>query len=257
MIHQTLILNTLEENHWDVFSLEALHEATKLDKSELHSALWYLARKKMIVSVQRGKYRRGHFTDEKVIACFIAPDGGIAYWTALNLHGLTEQFPNKTFVQNSRRQGELHLKGIGSGFHYIKVKPQKLVGYTSLGYGNHSYQMTDVEKTIVDCFDLPEYSGGYQEAIKAFCRARPNAKKMVAYCKAIDNITVVKRLAYLTELFGKPNMEYFLEYAKAVRNEKYSPFDPSLPHRGKYLSNWRLIANMSEDEIMEIANPLY
>jgi predicted transcriptional regulator of viral defense system len=257
MKNQNLILNILDENQWDVFSLEMLCEATKLDKSELHSALWYLTNKQMIVSVQRGKYRRGHFTDEKVIACFIAPDGGIAYWTALNAHGLTEQFPNKTFVQNSRRKGELSVEGIGSDFHFITVKPQKLVGYTTLGYGNHSYQMTDVEKTIVDCFDLPEYSGGYHEAIKGFNRAKLNAKKMASYCKAVNNIALTKRLAYLSELLSKPNMEYFLEYAESVRNKKYSPFDASIPHKGKYLSRWRLIVNMSEDEILEIANPLY
>lgn len=257
MKHQTIILNTLDENQWDVFSLEMIHDATKLDKSELHSALWYLTRKQMIVSIERGKYRRGHFTDENVIGCFIVPDGGIAYWSALNAHGLTEQFPNKTFLQNSRRNGELFAAGIGSPFNLIKVKPQKLVGYTSIGYGNHAYQMTDVEKTIVDCFDLPEYSGGYHETIKAFNKAKLSARKLVACCKAINNIAVVKRLAYLTELLNKPNLEYFLEYAEALLNKKYSPFDPSLPHKGKYLSKWRLIVNMGEDEILEIANPLY
>jgi predicted transcriptional regulator of viral defense system len=257
MKHQTLILNTLDENHWDVFSLEMLLDATRLDKSELHSALWYLARKKIIAPIKRGKYRRGHFSDEKVIACFIAPEGAIAYWTALNAHGLTEQFPNTTFVQNSRRRGQLIVEGIGSSFNFIKVKPQKLVGFTRMGYGNHSYQMTDVEKTIVDCFDLPEYAGGYHEAIKGFNRAKLNAKKLVSYCKAIENLAVVKRLAYLSELLNKPQMEYFLAYAEKARNKKYSPFDPSLPHQGKYLGRWRLIVNMNEDEILEIANPLY
>jgi len=254
---QAVILNTLNENHWDVFTLVMLLEETALTKSSLHSALWYLTQNEVIVQIEKGKYRRKHFTDENVIACFMAPDGGIAYWSALNAHGLTEQFPNKTFVQNSRRRGKRSVFGIGSPFHFVTVKPEKLVGYKKLGYGNHTYYMTDIEKTIVDCFDLPQHAGGYNEIIKAFNKAGLSARKMVTYCKAINNIAVTKRIAYLAELIHKPKMDYFLKYAAEVCNEKHNPFDASLPSKGKYLNKWRLILNMDEEEILEIANSSY
>jgi len=157
---QATILNVINENQWDVFSLAMLHNETGLRKSSIHSALWYLTNSKVIVQIEKGKYRRRHFTDENVIACFMAPDGGIAYWSALNAHGLTEQFPNKIFVQNSRRRGERSVYGIGSPFHFVTVKPEKLVGYKTIGYSNHTWYMTDIEKTIVDCFDLPQHAGG-------------------------------------------------------------------------------------------------
>src|SRR5690606_7565147 len=108
-----VILNAVNENHWDVFSLHMLLKETGLRKSSVHSALWYLAQSQVIIQIEKGKYRRRHFTDENVIACFMAPDGGIAYWSALNAHGLTEQFPNKIFVQNSKRRGERSVFGIG------------------------------------------------------------------------------------------------------------------------------------------------
>jgi len=80
---------------------------------------------------------------------------------------------------------------------------------------------------------------------------------MATYCKVVNNIAVTKRLAYLTELLHKPKMKYFLKYAAGVCNEKYNPFDASLPAKGKNLNKWRLILNMDEEEILEIENSLY
>lgn len=78
--------------------------------------------------------------------------------------------------------------------------------------------MTDVEKTIVDCFDLPQYAGSFSETIKAFKRATLSARKLAKYCKAVKNQSVVKRLAYLSDLLDKPNMSLFLNYARKSIN---------------------------------------
>lgn len=255
--NENILLKFLEENGLDVFTKKQLIDSAILSKDDFNRGFRGLMQKAHIVMIEKGKYRLRHFTDENVIGCFMAPDGGIAYWSALNAYGLTEQFPNKIFIQNSRRRGERSVFGTGSIFHFVTVKPEKLVGYKTFGYGNHTYYMTDVEKTIVDCFDLPQYAGGYSEIIKAFNKAKLSTRKMVAYCKAIDNIAVAKRLAYLSELLEKPKMEYFLKYAQEVCNEKYNPFDASLPSKGKYQRKWRLILNMDEEEILEIANPMY
>lgn len=251
---QAVILKVLDENQWDVFTFKMIRDEISLSTKSLHNALSYLIQGEMLVPIEKGKYRRRYFTDEKVIACFMVPDGGIAYWSALNAHGLTEQFPNKIFVQNSRRKGVRSITGIGSSFQFVMLKPEKLIGYKTMGYGNHTYYMTDVEKTIVDCFDQPQYAGGYYEIIKAFNKAELSAHKMVRYCKAVNKIAVAKRLAYLSELLEKPNMEHFLKYAENVRNVRYNPFDASLPAKGKYLQKWKLVLNMDEEEILEIAN---
>jgi len=254
---ESLILKYLNEEGLDIFKKNELQTGLQLDKFEFSRGFRGLIQKMYIVNIEKGKYRLHSFADENVIGCFMAPDGGIAYWSALNAHGLTEQFPNKVFVQNTKRRGERIVFGIGGAFHFVTVKTSKIIGYKTYGYGNHSYKMTDVEKTIVDCFDLPQYAGGYDEIVKAFNKANLSAHKTVRYCKAVNNIAVVKRLAYLTELLVKPDMEYFLKYAKEVLNERYSPFDASLPASGRYYRKWRLILNIEEEEILEIANPLY
>ncbi len=251
------ILNYLDEERIDIFLKRDIMNQVNINADDFERGFRWLVQKMHVVNIEKGKYRRRYFADENVIASFMAPDGGIAYWSALNIHGLTEQFPNKIFVQNSRRRGMRSVFGIGSPFHFVTVKPEKLVGYKKMGYGNHIWYMTDIEKTIVDCFDLPQHAGGYNEIIKAFKKANLSARKMVFYCKAVNNIAVTKRLAYLAELLNKPKMDYFLKHAEDVCNQKYNPFDASLPAKGKYLNKWRLILNMDKEEILEIANSLY
>lgn len=218
--NEAVILKYLDENGLDIFRKRDIESNVPLNSDDFRIGFRGLTQKAQVLLIEKGKYRRRYFSDENVIGCFMAPNGGIAYWSALNAHGLTEQFPNKTFIQNSMRRGEKVVFGIGTMFHFITVKQDKLTGYKTLGYGNHTYSMTDVEKTIVDCFDLPQYAGGYNEIIKAFNKAKLNPRKMVSYCKAVNNIAVTKRLAYLSELLKKTQMEYFLEYATRVCNEK-------------------------------------
>jgi predicted transcriptional regulator of viral defense system len=254
---QKILMEIISENSWDIFNYEMILSHGKLNSQQIKEALRYMLNKGEIIQLEKGKYRRKYFTDDLIIGCFLVPDGGIAYWSALNYHGLTEQFPNKIFIQNSKRTGEKNLPGLGALYKFIKVKQNKVVGFKNIGFGNHKYRVTDIEKTIVDCFDSPEYSGGYPEIIKAFNKLNLSSQKLVAYCKAINNISVTKRLAYLSELLQKHNMSYFLKYAVSVINEKYTPFDNSINHSGTSLKKWRLILNIPEDEILQMANPIY
>ena len=182
----------------------------------------------------------------------MAPDGAIAYWTALNALGLTEQFANRTFVQTALRKKEFIKKG--QHFVFVKVPSYKLFGYKTYGHGNHIYKMTDVEKTIIDCFDLPQYCGWYQETIKAFYNAKLYQSKIIKYCKRMKNISLIKRLGFLTEFLEKPNMSEFVEYAQTIIDKNYSLFEIGGEKAGEYDSKWKLVLNISKDEIAEIAN---
>jgi predicted transcriptional regulator of viral defense system len=182
----------------------------------------------------------------------MAPYGGIAYWTALNAHGLTEQFPNKIFVQTAMRKKDVSEKS--RNYKFIKVPERKLFGYKTYGFGNHTYKMTNIEKTIIDCFDLPQYCGWYQETIKALNNAVFYQTKMIKYCKRMHNISLIKRLGFLIEFLEKPNMSDFIEYAQKVIDNNYSLFEIGGEKKGEYNSRWKIILNIPRDEILEIAN---
>lgn len=245
------IMFFLDDHEIDIFSVDTLYNGLSYSKKQINESLFRLAQSGKLRLIEKGKYCRHNFADEYVIANLLSKDGGIAYWTAMNIHGLTEQIPNVVYVQTTHAKQNKTIFGVR--YRFIRVKKEKLIGFKILGYGNHEYSISDLEKTIVDCFDLPKYSGGYNEIIKAFNKAELKPQKLVKYCKAINNIAVTKRLGYLCELLEKPNMEYFIKYAQGIVNEKYNLFESDGDKLGKSNRRWRLIMNMDNAEIIEIA----
>ena len=185
----------------------------------------------------------------------MVPDGVIGYWSALNLHGLTEQFSNTIFIQTTHLKKSKTVFGVQ--YQFVKIKETKRVGETTEGFGNYKYKITDKEKTLVDCFDLPQYSGGYAELIRAFSKAEIDQDKMIEYCESIGNIAVVKRLAFLAELLKKPKMIRFIKYAKAAVNPRYVLIDPLGKEKGSFNNSWKLRLNITVDELLDICNKQY
>jgi len=254
-LNQLNMLQVLDEQEIDIFSLDEAKELLGDSSQDINEIVENLVHKKILSRIERGKYCRANFRDEKVIGCFLIPDGVIAYWSALNLHGLTEQFPNTVFIQTTRIKKEKTVFGVK--YQFIKIKNTKRAGKEIRGYGNHKYSLTDKEKTFVDCFDLPQYSGGYSELIRAFGQADIDQDKLIQYCKAIDKISVVKRLAYLTELLEKPKMSRFLKFAEGTVNPRYVLIDPFGKEKGAFVSKWRLRLNISEEDLLDICNKQY
>ena len=252
---QLTLMLLLDEYEMDIFSLDDVKKLVPEQEEEINEIIENLVHKKVFSRIERGKYCRANFRDEKAIGSFLIPDGVIAYWSALNLHGLTEQFPNTIFIQTTKIKKDKKVFGVA--YKFVTVAERKRDGIYNEGYGNHSYAITDVEKTIVDCFDLPQYSGGYAELIRAFSETKLSSGKMIQYCKAVNNIAATKRMGFLAELFDKPGMKTFIRYALQQVKEAYNPFDPKGSDKGDFERDWRLRMNISREELIDIANKIY
>lgn len=253
-LNQMNFLKRLDEEEIAVFALDAVKELVS-NAENLNEIVENLVRKGFLHRLERGKYCRSTFHDEHVIGTFIAADSAIAYWSALNLHGLTEQFPNTVFVQTAQKKSSVSI--LGTYYQYIKIKPHKRTGIVYNGYGNYKYSITDIEKTIVDCFDLPQYSGGYAELIRAFHRAELNTEKLISYCDAVNNVAVIKRIGFLSELFDKKELLPFTEFARTKVNRTYNLFDPFGENTGKPESSWYLRLNLPIEAIKTIIRSQY
>lgn len=252
---QLEFMKLLEEYEIDIFRMEEIEE--KLDRkfNNLNQILENLSHKSILSRMEKGKFCKASFRDEKVIGTFLANKGAIAYWSALNLHGLTEQFPNTVFIQTPNKKKDKTVFGVS--YRFIQIADFKRAGIKQEGFGNHSYPITDIEKTIVDCFDLPQYSGGYAELIRAFAKTKLSATKMIEYCQAINNIAATKRMGYLAELYEKAGLKSFIRFAKDQVRDAYNPLDPQGNNTGPFNAQWRLRLNISEKDLFLIANKQY
>ena len=246
------ILKTIDNSGLDIFTNQDISKIFRLKNNEIQNFIETLEKQKVIIRIEKGKYVRHNFKDEFVIGSFLTPDAKIAYWSALNLHGLTNQIPNTVFVQSTKKKQDKTVFGVR--YKFIKVKPDKMIGIKTNGYGNHIYRITNVEKTIVDCFDLPQYAGEFPILVKAFYEAKLRASELKVYCKAVNNIGITKKLGFLTELFEKKNMKSFIQYAQSKVTKTINNFDPWNNNEGKIITRWGLRLNISKEDILNMRN---
>ena len=249
------VMLMLDEYEMDIFTLNDIKNMLPDQSGNANEIMENLVHKKIVSRIERGKFSRSNFRDEKVIGCFLVPDGAISYWSALNLYGLTEQFSNTIFIQTTKIKKDKIVFGVN--YRFVTISKFKRDGILKKGYGNHSYSITDIEKTIVDCFDLPKYSGGYAELIRAFAKAKLSSEKMIRYCKVTKNKAATKRMGFLAELLDKQGMKTFIRFALQQVKEANNPFDPQGTNTGKYERKWRLRMNISRDQLLDITNKLY
>jgi|APTNR8051073442_1049403.scaffolds.fasta_scaffold00018_194 predicted transcriptional regulator of viral defense system len=249
------LLLMLDDHELNIFSLEQVKKIAGRKFSNVSELVENLVHKKILSRIERGKFCKANFRDENVIGCFLVEDGAIAYWSALNKHGLTEQFPNTIFIQTTKLKPAKTV--FGSRYQFIKIAKAKRAGIVTEGFGNSRYAMTDVEKTIVDCFDLPEYSGGYAELLRAFDQADLGSSKLIDYCKAIGNKSATKRMGLLAEMLKPEQLKSFITFAKKEVNQKYNLFDPAGQDEGEFVNAWRLRLNISRENILNIVTKQY
>jgi len=119
------LLSYLEDNEIVVFALQEIYPDFKAhySYSEFCEALSKLNHIGHIERFEKGKYIKRGFKDQYVIGNRITEDAVIAYWSALNLHGLTEQFSNTVFVQTTRKKQNKRIFNVDYKIRWIETRP--------------------------------------------------------------------------------------------------------------------------------------
>lgn len=180
---------------------------------------------------------------EFVVAMEVVSPAAVAYWSALNHHGMTEQLPRSVFVATNhpvrRQPGEV----LGVRYKIVSLKPGKYFGIVKDWIGEIPFDVTDREKTIIDGLDLPQHTGGVSEIAKALTKHWNilDEKKLRSYAAEIGNSAVAKRLGFLMETLGLGDVVALRTVAPLASG--FSPLDPTMPKRGKYNRRWGLLVN--------------
>ena len=249
------ILNVISDNELSITDSDTLISLTGNTYVELKPFIRKLIREGQLFAVEKGMYCVRNFKNPYVIGNAMVKNSSIAYWSALNLHGLTEQIPNVVYVQSDSRKADKKVFNVR--YKFIQVKTEKICGILQMGYGNEQFKITDKEKTLLDCFDLPQHSGGYEELIRAFYSAKINGEKFLKYAVQMNNLSVIKRVGYLSELFEKENMGKFRGKAQMLINNSYSLLDPMGENTGKFDSVWKLRINIPKENLLDIVQKMY
>jgi len=247
------LLNLLAKEG-NFFTFEEALKISNLSPKSIQKALYRLLQRGAIERIEKGKYmiiplgaEKGKYTlHEFVIASLLVEKHAIAYWSALNYYGLTEQIPNTVFIQTNTRKFNNNPKIFGIPYKIIKIKDTKIFGIRKEWIEETQINITDKEKTIIDCLDLPQYAGGVIEVAKALKNNKFDRKKLENYAQRIGNSGVLRRLGYLCEL-----LSIKIKLPKLnIRN--YLLLDPAMPEKGPKSAKWRLIINLDEKVLGEL-----
>jgi predicted transcriptional regulator of viral defense system len=250
-IDYKIILKTLDDYGLDIFSTRKLAGILETGEQDIKNYLLTLVKQKIIFRIENGKFVRHNFRDNYVIGCFLASGGIISYWSALHYHGLTERFPNTVFVQADKKKANKEIFSVK--YQFIKLNHTKLFGYITEGTMNHQFKITDIEKTILDCFDKPQYSGDFADLIIAISKIEIDEDRLIDYAIKLDNFAVIQRIAYIFDMAGKLKIQKFLDFAKSGLTNTYHYFDVFGEKHGKYNSKWKICYNYGEklEEILK------
>lgn len=194
-------------------------------------------------------------------------DGYFTHYTAMRLHGLTEQLPKTIYLNHEQRPhvqgGELAQRSLDIAF---KAKPRISNNIIEFGdvriclvNGMHTgalgvveenavydddqparVRVTNIERTLIDITVRPVYAGGVAEVLKAFQQARERA--------SVNRLAaMLQKLNYLYPYHQ--SIGFYLQRAgysaAAVNLMRQFPmeFDFYLTHqmgRTDYVPDWRL-----------------
>ncbi|MFW6128563.1 MAG: type IV toxin-antitoxin system AbiEi family antitoxin domain-containing protein [Halobacteriota archaeon] len=253
---ESFLLSKLSSRGKRIIEIKDIENALNTNYKNAKKTASELERKGWLDRLSRGKYliipleagERSYYTEhEFLIASRLVSPYYIGFLSALNFHGMTEQTPMTVFIATTKRVRNRTVHGIS--YSFVTLKKSRFFGYREYAVTNKAINISDPEKTIIDCMNHLEYSGGIEEVVKGL-KNPLNLEKLVDYAIRMGNGAAIKRLHYLLHTLEYPIPEGLERHLKDNYSRSYSLLDPTRPDKGNYNSTWMLRLNIPEKDLL-------
>jgi predicted transcriptional regulator of viral defense system len=173
------------------------------------------------------------------IASQINDSSYLAYHSALEYYGLAHQVFYEMAVASNQRFSAFEYDGIR--YFYAESK-------TNMGVVNPQtdslIKVTELERTMIDCIDRIDLSGGLEELIQCFSLITyVNENKLIEYLSVLNKQFLYQKTGLILRYFqNEMNLsEHFFEYCKSKidKSIRYLTY----PHESDtYFKEWQLYA---------------
>lgn len=233
--------------------------AAGIEHARAARLLRHLADQGWVARVQRGLYTTVPLEAENpeswsvdpwaVAKAALAP-GYVGGWTALHHWDLTDQVFSTTVFITSRPVPR-RRRTIGDVRLELRHRPERaLFGTRRVWREGAPVEVSDPERTLVDCLDDPSLGGGLRHTVEALgvYAGGPDVawERLIEYGDRFGNRTVFKRLGYLAERLRLAD-DRLIDACLAHLSAGTSRLDPTRPVGGPTLARWRLQVNARID----------
>jgi len=230
-------------------------EAAHLEPRRASRLLRHLVTQGWLTRVQRGLYAavpieaedpQAWRIDPWTIAATALSPSYIGGWTALHHWDLTDQLFATTVVITAktvpRRERE-----IGGARLELRHRPiRTLFGTRRVWREGIPVDVSDPERTLIDCLDDPSLGGGVRHLSEAlgnwYAGSSRSTERLIEYADRLGNRTVFKRLGFLLEQLGIEDAD-LISACKARMSSGVSLLDPDRGARGSITTRWNLRIN--------------
>lgn len=226
----------------------------KYNPNTLKALLQYHLAKEHISRIRRGYYAvtsalksRGVADDPFLIAGRVTEDAIVAYHSALSFHGLAYSLSSNFHFLS--RQIIHSFEFMQAAYHRVThpkaLQSKKIMMETKV----HDRQgldikVTTVERTLVDCLNKPQFSGGWEEIWRAAEMINfLDIDRMITYAICLGNATTIAKVGFFLE----QHQEQFkinstqLKILERSKPKSKHYMERSGSNEYQYLKRWNLI----------------
>ena len=137
-------------------------------------------------------------------------------------------------------------------FQFVRIPSERLFGTQKISRRGETLEVSDLERTVIDCVDRPELSGGLGGVVQVMARAKPRLSwgRLSDYLKRLGNRSLALRVGFLADRVV-PSVPTPLRWRRewlARPDEPWVPLGPpvSFGRSGPRDREWHIIRNVPD-----------
>jgi predicted transcriptional regulator of viral defense system len=254
---QARVILSLEAESRELVSLGEIEKLARVSRGFARKLAHDLVVRGWLQRVRRGLYLLNPSshgseivpdTDPLRVGSRIVEPYYFGYATAAELEGLFPQASRVYYlVTTSRwRPG----RSLSRQFRVIRVAPSRFFGLRRMVRRGTSLFVSDPERTVLDCLDRPDFSGGMAGVAQILAMAKPrfNWSRFGSYLDRFGNRSLTLRAGYLAEHVrpSVPPPRSWLLRRLASAADPFVPLGPprEFGRRGPHDARWHVIQNV-------------
>lgn len=228
------------------------------NKKTARQILFRLKNKGFIRQVRRGLFAivpaqmigKEISIDRILIASQLARPYFISHHTALEIHGVAQSYQNITYISTNKILRPFEFQDIS----YKIINTKYMFGIEQIQRVPLEINVSDRERTVLDCIRNIEYAGGIEELTKSIS-AFPglNYKKLLEYLDLFKEKSMYHRTGFILDrLKSELNVSQdILESIRENLSKRTYYLHPGT--KGVYKKEWNIIVPENITELMKVA----
>jgi len=259
-IKENIMIKYLEKIHESRIFRKKDIVALKTDENAAKELLRRYKRKQLISQIRRDLYAATDFATKAPlvskfeVASQINDSAHLAYHSALEYYGLANQVFYEMVVASNQRFNDFEYNGI----RYFYAESKINIGVVN-PRTDSLIKITDLERTIIDCIDRIDLSGGLEELVQCFSLITyVNENKLIDYLSVFDKQFLYQKAGFILGYFQNEMKlnKHFFDYCKS-KTGKSTRYLTNSNESDTYFNEWRLCAPQNILSFLEQGGSVY